>query len=264
MEVHQERAFTRIGRGLRAENRITAEKICEVEGVVREQLGQALAMGATEVHAVATAAIRRARNGSELIAAIRAGCGLQVRVLSGEEEAELAFRGAAGTLGRQPAGTLGVVDVGGGSSELAVGSAPGQVSWSMSLSIGSGDVADEYLRSDPPSAGELREAHRRVRAALADLEVPRPAEAVAVGGSAGSLRRVAGPVLHEEDFTRALALLSRASADEVARRFAMDRERVRLLPAGLLILRGATRLFGTPMQIGRGGVREGVLLEASA
>ncbi|MDQ6744550.1 MAG: hypothetical protein M3Z27_00795 [Actinomycetota bacterium] len=264
LEVHQERAFTRIGRGLRAENRISAEKICEVERVARQQLAQALSMGAREVHAVATAAIRHARNGSELIAAIRAGCGLQVRVLSGEEEAQLAFRGAAGTLGRQLAGTLGVVDVGGGSCELVVGSAPNRVSWATSLSIGSGDVADEFLHSDPPSSGELREARRRVQDALADLEVPTPAEAVAVGGSAGSLRRVAGPVLGEEDFSRALQLLGRHSADEVARRFALDRERVRLLPAGLLILQQAARLFGAPLQIGRGGVREGVLLEASA
>jgi exopolyphosphatase/guanosine-5'-triphosphate,3'-diphosphate pyrophosphatase len=102
-----------------------------------------------------------------------------------------------------------------------------------------------------------------VRDALAGIEVPRPSEAVAVGGSATSLRRLAGSQLDSETFSRSLRLLSRERAGEVARRFALDIERVRLLPAGLLILEAASELFGMALQIGRGGVREGVLLEGS-
>jgi exopolyphosphatase/guanosine-5'-triphosphate,3'-diphosphate pyrophosphatase len=73
---------------------------------------------------------------------------------------------------------------------------------------------------------------------------------------------LAGPLLDAEAFTVSLKLLSRERAAEVARRFALDIERVRLLPAGLLILQVASELFGAALQIGRGGVREGVLLEA--
>jgi exopolyphosphatase/guanosine-5'-triphosphate,3'-diphosphate pyrophosphatase len=84
-----------------------------------------------------------------------------------------------------------------------------------------------------------------------------------VGGSATSLRRFAGPVLDASAIGRSLALLCAEPAAQVARRFALDRERVRLLPAGLLILQATSELFGTSLQLGRGGLREGVLLEAS-
>jgi exopolyphosphatase/guanosine-5'-triphosphate,3'-diphosphate pyrophosphatase len=261
LEVHQERAFTRIGRELRSGGTIPQAKIDEVVQVVSAQLQSAHELGAAQVRGVATAAIRRAANGAELTSAVTRACGLQVQILSDTEEARLAFLGAAQTLDHVPTGPLGVVDVGGGSSELVVGRAPDRVSWSVSFGLGSGDLADRYLRSDPPSEDELSGARAEVRQALGGLEVPTPAEAVAVGGSASSLRRLAGPVLDREALTRSLHLLATDPATEVARRFALDLERVRLLPAGLLILQAASELFGTPLQIGRGGVREGVLLE---
>jgi exopolyphosphatase/guanosine-5'-triphosphate,3'-diphosphate pyrophosphatase len=264
LEVHQERAFTRIGRGLEADGTISTSKIAEVAEVVAEQVRIAGELGAVAVHGVATAAIRRAANGAALVAAIRDASGLAVAILSGAEEARLAFVGAARTLGRAPAGTLGVVDVGGGSSELVVGAAPDQISWSSSVQLGSGDLAAEFLLSDPPSAAELDRARAHVAAVLNGLEVPRPVEAVAVGGSAASLQRVAGPVLDRDGFRRAHELLAAGGATELASRFALDRERVRLLPAGLLILQAASELFGVALEIGRGGIREGVLLEAGA
>jgi exopolyphosphatase / guanosine-5'-triphosphate,3'-diphosphate pyrophosphatase len=261
LEVHQERAFTRIGRELGSGGTIPQAKIDEVVQVVSAQLQSARELGAAEVRGVATAAIRRAANGAELASAVHRACGLELQILSGAEEARLAFVGAAQTLDHVPAGPLGVVDVGGGSSELVVGRAPDQVSWSVSFGVGSGDLADRYLRSDPPSAGELVRARAEIQQAFSGLEVPTPHEAVAVGGSASSLRRLAGPLLDREALTRALRLLGSERATEVARRFALDLERVRLLPAGLLILEAASELFGTALQIGRGGVREGVLLE---
>jgi exopolyphosphatase/guanosine-5'-triphosphate,3'-diphosphate pyrophosphatase len=264
LEIHQERAFTRIGHGLPGDGTILPAKIAEVAEVVAEQLRIAQELGSVEVRGVATAAIRRAGNGAALVAAIRDACGLTVQILTGEDEARLAFLGAARTLDHVPAGQLGVVDVGGGSSELVVGTAPGRVSWCRSFALGSGDLADECLVSDPPSAAELAEARARIASAVAGLDVPRPAEAVAVGGSATSLRRLAGPLLDAGTFDRVLGLLASARARDVARRFALDLERVRLLPAGLLILEAASELFGAALQIGRGGIREGVLLEAAS
>ncbi len=261
LEVHQERAFTRIGRELSGGGTIPQAKIDEVVQVVSAQLQSARELGAGQVRGVATAAIRRAANGAELTAAVHRACGLEVQILSGAEEARLAFAGAAQTLDHVPAAPLGVVDVGGGSSELVVGRAPDQVSWSVSFGLGSGDLADRCLHSDPPSAGELAAARAEIRQVLGGLVVPSPAEAVAVGGSASSLRRLAGPLLDHEALTRSLHLLATEPATEVARRFALDHERVRLLPAGMLILQAAAELFGTALQIGRGGVREGALLD---
>jgi exopolyphosphatase/guanosine-5'-triphosphate,3'-diphosphate pyrophosphatase len=263
-EVHQERAFTRIGNGRERDGTIGRAKLAEVVAVVVAQLQSARRHGAGEVRGVATAAIRGAGNGDELIAAIASACGLTVEVLSGEQEARLAFVGAAGTLDHRPVGELGVVDVGGGSSELVIGTAPDQVRWWASFAVGSGELTDGCLHSDPPSASELAEARGQIARALEGLEVARPAEAVAVGGSATSLRRLAGPLLDAEALNRSLRLLGGQPASEIARQLAIDHERVRLLPAGLLILEAASKRFGAPLQIGRGGIREGVLLEAAS
>ena len=151
-ELLQQRAFTRIGKGRKRDDRIDEEKIAEVAGVVATQVRLAEELGTLELRAVATAAIRLSANGDELVAAIRDAAGVDVHILSGDEEARLAFVGATRTLGHDPPGEVGVVDVGGGSSELVVGRAPGHVSWCTSFAIGSGDLADHCLRSDPPSS----------------------------------------------------------------------------------------------------------------
>jgi exopolyphosphatase / guanosine-5'-triphosphate,3'-diphosphate pyrophosphatase len=263
VEVHQERSFTHTRRGLTCDEELDPEKIAEVVAVVAAQLGRARELGAADVQGVATAAVRRAANRDALLDAVRSSCGLEVKVLSAEEEARLAFGGAARTLGYAPPGPLGVVDVGGGSSELVVGTAPDRVSWSASLALGSGQLADECLRSDPPSLDELERARARVIEVLDRVEPPRAARVVAVGGSATSLRMIAGPLLDAGAFTRVLALLAAERAADVARRFGLDVERVRLLPAGLLILQAAADRFGAPLEVARGGLREGLLLEAS-
>jgi exopolyphosphatase / guanosine-5'-triphosphate,3'-diphosphate pyrophosphatase len=261
--VHEERSFTRIGHELFEHGMIGPAKIDEVVEVVRDQLASARDHGATSVRAVATAAIRSAVNGSELTGAIRDATGLTVEILSGEEEARLAFVGVAGTLEAPPPGELGVVDVGGGSSELVVGTAPDRVRWWVSVAIGSGALTHGSLRSDPPTVVELANARALIARELARLAVPRPATAVAVGGSATSLARLAGPVLDTGALAGALALLAGERSSEIARRFAIDPQRARLLPAGLVILEGVARAFGGTLRVGRGGIREGVLLEAS-
>jgi exopolyphosphatase / guanosine-5'-triphosphate,3'-diphosphate pyrophosphatase len=263
VEVHQERAFTHIRRGLTAGREIGEEKIAEVATIVAAQLQAALELGATDVRGVATAAVRWAGNRDALVAAVRGSCGLEIEILSAAEEARLAFAGAARTLGYDPRGPLGVVDAGGGSCELVVGIVPDQVSWFASFEIGSGVIADECLRADPPTDEDMALARARVREALDGVRPPATARVVAVGGSATSLRRIAGPVLDADAFARALALLAGARAAELARRFALDEDRARLLPAGLLILQAAAELFGAPLEVANGGLREGLLLEVS-
>ncbi len=261
---HQERAFTRLGHELHDRGAIGSAKIDEVVDVVAGQLASARAHGACEVCVVGTAAVRSATNGGELVAQIRAVTGVSVQILSEAEEARLAFVGAAGTLERSFAGELGVVDVGGGSSELVVGDVITGVRWWASLPLGSGSLAYAHLASDPPTARQLRGAERELDAALAGLQAPRPAAAVAVGGSATSLALLAGPILDAATLDRALTLMVGYESLEVARRYEIDPQRARLLPAGLLILRRVAELFGTPLSVGRGGIREGVLLEAGA
>jgi exopolyphosphatase / guanosine-5'-triphosphate,3'-diphosphate pyrophosphatase len=265
VEVYQERAFTRIGRGLAPSGAIGTEKIDEVVAVVRAQLAVAREHGAEHLCGVATAAIRTASNGAELADAITDQTGLKVEILSGEEEARLAFVGAAAMLedgSSTREGGLGVIDVGGGSSEVVVGTAPDIVGWWASVALGSGALTERCLPSDPPLPMELDAARVHVAGALAGLTPPRPQLAVAVGGSATSLCRLAGPVLDAAALGRSLRVLTGDPAGRVADQFDIDPQRARLLPAGLLILQGAAELLGATLQVGRGGIREGVLLEA--
>jgi len=262
-EVHQERSFTHVRRGLTPDEEIAEDKIAEVVAVVVGQLAVARELGVEDVRCVATAAVRQAANRDALVAAVRGACGLEIRVLSAEEEARLAFGGAARTLAGVPAGPLGVVDVGGGSCEMVVGMVPDQVAWFASFELGSGQLADECLPSDPPSTEELDRARARVNDVLNGVKPPPVARVVAVGGSATSLRRIAGSWLDAVVFARVLDLLAAERAADVAQHFGLDADRVRLLPAGLLILEAAAARFGAPLEVGLGGLREGLLLEMS-
>jgi exopolyphosphatase/guanosine-5'-triphosphate,3'-diphosphate pyrophosphatase len=260
-EITTQRVFNRL-RGF--DGPIPAEKMGEVVDTVASQVRLAGESGADDVRVVATAAIRGAANREELCAAIHAAAGVEVSVLSGEDEARLAFLGATRTLRHVPDGTVAVVDVGGGSTELVCGSVGGGIEWSASFRVGSGFLADNYVRSDPPSPDELEHIRSHVAGVFEGLEAPTAHAAYAVGGSATSLRRLIGAVLDHETLGRAIRVVCEAPAEDVARRFDLHIERVRVLPAGMLLLDAASTFFDVPLQIAGGGLREGVLLERLA
>lgn len=263
-ELMSQRVFTRIGRSLMTAGKIPAEKVAETADVVSTQVRHAHELGAEKIAVVATAAIREAKNRKKLATAVEKEAGLPLQILSDEEEARLAFVGATKTLGAPVAGTVAVVDVGGGSTELAIGTVAGGVSWSASFRIGSGFLTDSYVRSDPPAENELRSVRQHVGGTFEGLEVPAADSAVAVGGSATSLRRLVGAELEHETLERSLRILSSTPEAEVARRFELEPERVRLLPAGMLILEEVSDRLELPLRIGRGGIREGVILDLLA
>jgi exopolyphosphatase/guanosine-5'-triphosphate,3'-diphosphate pyrophosphatase len=263
-ELMTQRVFTRIGKSIRRDGAIPPDKLEETTGVVERQVRHARELGAERIAIVATAAVRQARNGTELTDAIHTATGLPTRVLTEEEEARLAFLGASRTLGMPVDGNLAVVDVGGGSTEIAIGSIDEGVIWSQSFRIGSGFLADSYFLSDPPSAHELQAARTHATGMFEGLRTPPVARAVASGGSATSLRRMAGAELSHDALERAIRLLASAPAVELAERFELDPERVRLLPAGVLILEAVGDALGQSLKIGNGGIREGVVLELAA
>jgi exopolyphosphatase/guanosine-5'-triphosphate,3'-diphosphate pyrophosphatase len=260
-KVMEQRAYTRIGKSTTKDGSITQPMIHEVGEVVSTQVRLAEELGAEAIKAVATAAIRQARNRDEVVQAIGEVSGVEVEVLSEEEEGRLAFIGATKTLGHPVEGRVAVVDVGGGSSEVVLGTVAGGADRVHSFQIGSGMLAEELLKSDPPSAAELREVRERINEFFDGLEVEQPDQAVAVGGSATSLRRLVGAVLEYETLERGVRVLAGDPIDEVARRFELDPRRVGILPTGVLLLEKISQLLGQPLQIGKGGLREGVILD---
>lgn len=254
-EVLAQRAFTAIGPGP-----IPPERIAAVAGLVAAQVQAARDAGADRLRVVATAVVRQAPNGPELVAAVRAASRAQVEVLSAQEEARLAFAGAAHACGGGSAEPIAVVDVGGGSCEIAVGTRAGGAQWSASVPLGSAGLAASHLASDPCTVEELGAARGAAHAAFDRIEVPAASRAVAVGGSATSLRRIAGDRLDRAALDAAVAALVRRPRAEVARELGLAPERVRLLPAGILLLAAASERVGLPLEIACGGLREGVVL----
>jgi exopolyphosphatase / guanosine-5'-triphosphate,3'-diphosphate pyrophosphatase len=257
-EVAGQRVFTRLRGG---GDSIAPEKVAEVAATVAAQVRLARAAGASEIRAVATAAIRRAANRDELCAAVREAGGVPVVVLSAEDEARLTFLGATRMLPGAAAGEVAVVDVGGGSSELVCGTAGGEVRWSRSLPVGSASLTDQLVRGDPPTAAELDRVRSCVSGLLEGRLSPPPGAAYAVGGSATSLRRLIGPVLDHETLARATLAVCAEPAAEIAARHDLHPERVRVLAAGMLLLDAAVAFLGVPLEIVCGGLREGVIIE---
>src|SRR3954462_11387458 len=260
-KVMEQRAYTRIGKDASKNGKITAEKIAEVAEVVTTQVRLAHEMGAEVVKTVATAAIREAKNRDKVVKEIEEAAQVEVDVLDEEEEGRFAFIGATKSLGHPVEGTVAVVDVGGGSSEVIYGTVPDGVTEVRSFKIGSGSLAEDHLDSDPPSAAEIRGLRDHIADFFEEVELEHPDQAVAVGGSATSLRKLVGAVLEYETLERAVRVLASDPIEEVARRFELDVRRVKILPAGVLLLEKLSELLGQPLQIGKGGLREGVILE---
>jgi exopolyphosphatase / guanosine-5'-triphosphate,3'-diphosphate pyrophosphatase len=233
-KVMEQRAYTRINKALDSDGAILGAKVDEVCDVVATQVRLAKELGAKEIRA---------------------------EVLSDEEEGRLSFIGATKTLGHPVEGRVGVVDVGGGSTEVILGTVPGGASEVRSWRVGSGVLANELISSDPPSAAEIRKVRDRIDDIFEGVEIEHPTQAVAVGGSATSLRRLVGAVLEYETLERGIRVLCGDPAADVARRFELDPERVRILTTGVLLLEKVSELLGQPLQIGKGGLREGVVLD---
>jgi exopolyphosphatase/guanosine-5'-triphosphate,3'-diphosphate pyrophosphatase len=258
-EVVAVRRFLRLVPGY--DGAIPAEAVAELAAIVAAHVRLAFDHGVREVRVVGTAAIRGAGNRDDLCAAVLRAAGVRVEVLTAEQEAALAFAGALATLARPPAGSIGVIDVGGGSSELVTGTARDGVTWSTSLAIGSGTLAERHLRSDPPALDELAAVRADIDVALADVQPPATELVLAVGGSATTLAAASGGELVPATIARILAVLLAEPAAEAAKRLGLPVERVRLLPVGLLALEAAWGAFGeAPLQIALGGLREGVVM----
>ena len=259
-KVMEQRAYTRIDKASQHDGAIDRAKIDEVADVVATQVRLAQEIGAEAIRTVATAAIREAANRDDVVAEINRVANVEVDVLSDQEEGRLAFIGATKTLGHPVEGEVAVVDVGGGSSEVILGTVAGGVQSVRSFKIGSGSLADDLLSSDPPSPSEIRAVRDAISDFFADVEFEPPDQAVAVGGSATSLRSLVGSVLEYETLERAVRVLTGDPVGDVAKRFELDPRRVRILPTGVLLLEKLSELLGQPLQIGKGGLREGVIL----
>jgi exopolyphosphatase/guanosine-5'-triphosphate,3'-diphosphate pyrophosphatase len=264
-ELAAVREFTLLGTGAAEDGSIPHVKIVETAEAVVAQVDAARRLGARLITIVGTAVLRSASNADELAAEVERMTGFPLRVLSEAAEAELSFLGATHASELDPGGApVAVADVGGGSSELAVGTVGERPTWWHSIEIGSAALARECISGDPPTSEEIARCRRRAAAAVGALHPPPVASALAVGGSAMTLVALAGERLDVEELERSLGVLAHTSCADVARDHDIDVRRVKLLPAGIAILGEIAGLLGVPLEVARGGLREGVILRLAS
>lgn len=263
-ELAAVREFTLLGSAAAEDGTIPRAKIEETAEAVAAQVDTARRLGARLIEIVGTAVLRAAPNAHELVAAVDRMTGFPLGVLSEAAEAELSFLGATTVSELNGGGPVAVADVGGGSSELAVGTPGSKPDWWHSLTIGSAALARECLLSDPPTSEQIAACRERASELVAALNPPSVELALAVGGSATSLRMMAGQRLDDRTLEQALHVLAHAACADVARDHEIDVRRVKLLPAGIAILAAISGLLGVPLQVARGGLREGVVLRLAS
>jgi exopolyphosphatase / guanosine-5'-triphosphate,3'-diphosphate pyrophosphatase len=203
--------------------------------------------GVEELDVFLTAPGRQAANADELLAALPGA-----RVLSTEEEGRLAYRGAVATCDVELPTTIAVCDVGGASTEIAVGSPAGEPTWITSVNLGS-----VRLTARTQSVGDAR---AEAAAAFASVQPPRMQLGLAVGGSARATRRLVGPWLDAPELAEAMHLVETLDQRDIVRRFGVDRQRARILAGGVAILAEVQQRLGVPIHVCDGGIREGAAL----
>jgi len=190
-EVERRNRVTRLGRGVDLSGQLCLDAIDEVCETVGQYIEAYEDLGADHVTAIATSAVRDAENADAFLAELRERFALDSRILNGGEEAHLTYRGAC--CERPSAGATLVVDIGGGSTELIVGSGRAVSSWS-SLQCGTVRHTERYLTSDPPQTAQLEDLASDVQglidAELAGADPPSASAGIAVAGTPTSLAAV--------------------------------------------------------------------------
>ncbi len=253
--------MTALGRGLSQGGGMPSEAIAETADFVAGFLESCGRLD--EVYCVGTAAAREAGNTAQLHEALEMRAGLELTVLSGAEEARLTFLGAISSVGNIRGQVPLVADVGGRSTELAVGA--GEEVRVASVILGARGITEEYLHSDPPGRGELMAARRAVNAALSEHDDLLAAADVyvAAGGTACSAGLLAGNIWdlslrRLQQMRRELCIMP---LRERRRALAFDPPRAEVICGGLVILELiAAASPARRMHISIGGIREGILL----
>jgi exopolyphosphatase/guanosine-5'-triphosphate,3'-diphosphate pyrophosphatase len=269
--VERRSTVTRLGRGVDLSGRLSAEAIEDACAAIGEYVAAYEELGAESVDAIATSAVRDAENGSAFVAELRERFALSARVLDGEEEARLTYVGA--TAEQPPTKPTLVVDIGGGSTELVVGTGA-EISFHTSLQAGVVRHSERYIASDPPTVVELEALAADIRgliegavgagveasAGIAVAGTPTSLAAVEMGLEPYDPARVHGHVLSLPSIQRMLSQLASAPLAQRVEIPGLHPDRAPTVVAGVVILIETMRAFG----LERIGVSEHDILYGAA
>ena len=255
--VERHSRVTRLGRGVDLSGQLADEAIEATCGAIVDYVEINRERQVERVTAIATSAVRDASNGDAFVAELRERFALAARVLDGEEEARLTYRGA--TAAQPPTEPTLVIDIGGGSTEMVVGRGE-EIAFHASLQAGVVRHTERHVAADPPTTVELEALAADVRAAIETALAGHPAAdagaGIAVAGTPTSLSavdlglepydpsRVHGHVLSLETIQRLLSRFASAPLAERAQIPGLHPDRAPTIIAGCVILIEAMRAFG--------------------
>lgn len=275
LPAHSHKAELRLAELLDGSGAIGREGVDKLITVVQEALQAAEDKGVEDVLPFATSAVREASNADDVLARVQAETGVRLQVLTGEEEARLTFLAARRWFGWS-AGKLLVLDIGGGSLEIAYG-IDEEPDAAVSLPLGAGRLTAGWLPGDPPEPERIRALRRHVRAEIARTvgefsRIGSPDHVVATSKTFKQLARLAGaapfadgPYVQRELKRESLeAWVPRLAGMTTAQRAELpgvSEGRAGQLLAGALVAEGAMDLFGVEaLEICPWALREGVIL----
>lgn len=273
--VGDEKDQVRLGEGLYASGKISRAAWVRAEQALQRMVLIAQGLGVDVIEAVATSAVRQAKNGARFLRQMEQLTGLKIRLISGDEEARLAALSAQYNFDLDGS-RYAVIDIGGGSVEVVtgVGDHLGEI---VSLELGAVYLTETFQGGDPLSELQFRQMRRQVRHELKH-RLPQAMQMSAVIGSGGTLTNLAGMVMamrgekfdsvHRYEVLRSevvhlLAMLRRKDLKSRAATPGLDPARADIIVAGITVINELLRHFGCNLlRINHKGIREGLILSS--
>jgi exopolyphosphatase/guanosine-5'-triphosphate,3'-diphosphate pyrophosphatase len=262
-DVRREMRIVRLGEGVDRTGRLADAALARTRRALEDYATTIRALGAQRIRMAATSATRDAANRSVFLAVVRELLGIEPEVLTGLQEAELSYTGAVGTLDGLTRPVL-VADIGGGSTELVLGSSDGSLQ-AHSMDVGSVRLTERHLRDDPPTPQQVQAAVADVDAALdaaaEDVNLCAAHDLVGVAGTVTTLAAMSaglpsydpaaihGSRMSAEEVARLAERLQGMTHDERAAIPVMHPGRVDVITAGAVVLRTLVERTGVPAVI---------------
>lgn len=273
--LHDEKVQTRLAAGLSRTDTLDPKAMDRTVDALGRMLEMVRASDVEKTRAVATSAVRDAVNGKAFVARVRRELGLDVEIVTPEDEGRLAFLSAAAHFDLE--GRVAVIDLGGGSLEVvrAVGS---EIEAIDSLALGTVALTERFATEDPLRPKAFKALRKHVRSSLADVFGPDPDAPRLLVGSGGTVNSLAwmashlhgesfnsiqGYAIARADVVHLVALLKRSTVEERRAIQGLAPQRADIILAGAVVVDEVMRLFGAnELRVNAKGIREGLVQEA--
>lgn len=275
--IREEQRIPRLGKGVDHSGKLHVDSVNRVLEALKEykKILENEYPDVSEIIVTATSAVRDASNRSDLMDLVKEITGFNIRLLSGDEEAQWTFAGATAMIDLDEEDTVFVLDIGGGSTELALGIG-GKVEQYRSYDMGCVRFKERFLYHDPPYQEEIFECKEEIRNLLGKkkIKTPKKLKAIGVAGTATSLAAIDkqvgefdaelinGHIINRTKLTRSLDIFRHHTYEqllELSPNVLKGREDIFL--TGLLILEGFLSFYQIDeIHVSTGGIRHGALL----